>query len=504
MSDSGRTRYWIGCVDDDRSFLESASRLIARAVDRQRVDVPCEVELANSAEEFAEVAAEMEEEGATLALLVTDQIMPGCTGIELIERVKPAHPETSCVLLTGYAGLESARYAINRHLLDQYVCKPIEDMDGFARIIHGELERFHLRRMETQHATEIVRKAEELRQANAGLQRMKEAAEAVAYFSRELRTLDLAEVLDLVPKRLVGLFGAEACYLFVPDPGNTVTLSRERRRNCLAAVPPNAEVNEVIAEVLKTGRPSIRVCRGACSGAIESRGDGQGCVVMPLRLSRRELGVSEATAMPALLCLCGIAGRENLSHEEIEYKILLINEVLGANIANALVYSETERLASEDSLTHVKTRRVLEERIRNEWERHQRYRTQFCVALVDLDHLKEMNDTFGHAAGDAVLRAVADVLRRESRSCDEVSRYGGDEFCIVMPETRLDGARTLSERIAAAVAETRVPEINGRPGVSVGVASVEGKGSPEEILGSADRALYQAKRNGRGRAVAES
>jgi diguanylate cyclase (GGDEF)-like protein len=499
MPSQSEARYWVCCIDDDRSFLESAGRLIARTLEEHPPEVPCEVELASNADEFAEVAAEMAEEGAELAVLITDQIMPDCSGLELIERMKADHPATSCVLLTGYAGLESARYAINKALLDRYVCKPIEDMEAFSEMLVSELERFHLRRTETLQAAQIVRQAEELRRANELLERMKKTAESVAYFSRELRTLDLDEVLDLVSDKAPLLFGAKSCFLFVPDRNNKLILWRERRVKCLAPVPPNLDVNQVMREAITTRKTAITLNLEWCSGAPDDSCTGTGAVVMPLRVTRREARGLDEPGSPAMLCLCGIDDVEALSEQEIEYKVLLINDILGANIANAMAYSETARLANEDSLTGAKTRRVLEDLIRAEWERYQRYHSEFCIALMDVDHLKQINDSHGHAAGDEVLQAVVRLANEKTRRCDTVARFGGDEFCILLPETPLEGARTVVGRVKQAIEDTPLP-LTGEPAsVSIGLAGVSGKRSPEEVLGSADRALYEAKRAGRGR-----
>lgn len=500
MSEQAEARYWIGCVDDDRNFLESARRLIGRTLEENPTPAPCEVEMTPDANEFVELVSEMDKEGAELALLITDQIMPECSGLELIERVKPGHPATACVLLTGYAGLESARYAINKHLLDRYVCKPIEDMKQFSDLVLSELERFHLRRMERIQAAEIERQSAALRVANERLGRMKSVAECVAYFSRELRTLDLDEVLNLVCDKAPALFGAKSSFLFVPDWNNKMTLWRERRVKCLAPVPPTLDVNKVLRQAIITRKPALALRREWCSGSLEGSCESLGCVVMPIQLSRRDPAFTDgSSALPALLCLCGIEGEENLLEEVLEYKMLLINDILGANIANAMAFCETERLAKQDSLTGARTRRVFDDLLRAEWERYQRYKAPFCVAILDVDHLKQINDTFGHAAGDEVLRRVAEVVSRISRRCDVLARYGGDEFCVLLPETDIEGARTLMERIAKEIRNTRVSLINGPASVSVGIACVSGKRSPEELLAGADRALYESKRAGRGR-----
>ncbi len=519
MAEHADTRYWIGCVDDDQGFLESVGRLVDRTIRERPIDIPCEVELAIGAAQFNEALAEMNAEGSELAVLIADQVMPECSGLELIEQVREKRPGTSCVLLTGYAGMESARYAINHRLLDRYVSKPIENELDFAEVVTSELERFHLRRVEGIQAAQIRRQTTALQLANEHLEQLKHVAERVAYFSRDLRTLDLEEVLDLICNKAPELFGAKSCFLFVPDRDNQLTLWRERRVNCAAPVPPGIDVNRVLREAMATRRPAVATERGWCLGSVAEIADSQGCVVMPLWLTRDENFEPPSTpeqmmntdTMPALLCLCGIENPGKVSRQVLEYKVLLINDILGANIANALAHIETDRLAHQDSLTSVRTRRVFDSLLTSEWLRFKRYDSTFAVILVDVDHLKEVNDTHGHAAGDEVLCRIAEVLDRESRRCDTVARYGGDEFAVICPETDIAGARVVADRIHAGVAQVEFSFATegggdgerGRPSVSIGVACANGKSSDAELLEAADRALYESKQAGRNRVSTE-
>ncbi len=504
MMEQSDSRYWIGCVDDDRLFLESAGRLIERAVRDRTSEMPFEIELASGADEFMELLDEMNAERAELALLVTDQVMPGCSGLELIEKVRPENPFTSCILLTGYAGLESARYAINGHLLDQYVCKPVEDVQQFSDIVAGEVERFHLRRTEALQADEIRQKADQLREANERLERMKDVAEQVAYFSRELRTLDIDEVLNLIRDNVPPLFGARSAFLFVPDRQNKLALWRERRFNCRAPVPPTLDINKVMRQALTSRKSAVAIRRESCLGAVqdiqvleEASSDGLACVVIVFELSK-EIPDENSSQLPALLCLCGIEDTQNNSREVLEYKALIVNDILRANIANALAHAETRRLANEDSLTGAKTRRAFEKLLDAEWERYERYQSEFCVALMDVDGLKHINDTFGHAAGDELIQKMAATINRYSRRSDTVGRYGGDEFCLLMPEIDKDGAEKVIARLQNELKEVRYRLIaDGQPTISVGVASSREKESPHAMLMAADAALYQQKKAGR-------
>ena len=117
--------------------------------------------------------------------------------------------------------------------------------------------------------------------------------------------------------------------------------------------------------------------------------------------------------------------------------------------------------------------------------------------MIDVDHLRELNSTHGHVAGDRALVAVADALRRATREYDVAARFGGDEFCVLLPETDLDGALVVAERVRSTVEEsTRGGDAPVT--VSIGAVSHRGAGvSAEQLLAVADRAAYEAKASGR-------
>ena len=178
------------------------------------------------------------------------------------------------------------------------------------------------------------------------------------------------------------------------------------------------------------------------------------------------------------------------------------------------VNTELEALARRDGLTGLLNRRGADEQLAREYARHRRNGRAFAVALIDIDHFKAVNDNHGHAAGDEVLRDVAQALARHVRQSDMVARQGGEEFLLLMPETDLDGARTLCEKLRVAVAAVRVPllaaEAQGGSRaaavtVSIGVAGMAGDpdapAEPALLVEAADRALYAAKEGGRNRVV---
>ena len=164
-------------------------------------------------------------------------------------------------------------------------------------------------------------------------------------------------------------------------------------------------------------------------------------------------------------------------------------------------------LAATDALTGLSNRRHLEAHLNTLTEQAKSSGRPLSVLLTDIDHFKSVNDTHGHAAGDSVLREFAQRLRQNTRGIDLVCRMGGEEFIVVMPDTPVELARHVGERVCACIASEpfRVSHAQLRVTASVGLATLEHPGeSPEALLKRADEALYAAKREGRNRVVADA
>jgi diguanylate cyclase (GGDEF)-like protein/PAS domain S-box-containing protein len=161
---------------------------------------------------------------------------------------------------------------------------------------------------------------------------------------------------------------------------------------------------------------------------------------------------------------------------------------------------ELEELATHDRLTGALNRGRIGELLDHEIERSARYGTALAVILLDIDHFKHLNDTFGHPAGDAVLRELAQRLEGQMRSSDRLGRWGGEEFLVLLPETDEAGACQVAERLRRAVAE-RTFDMAGPVTVSLGVAERLPREDNTQLVERVDRALYHAKALGRDRAA---
>ncbi|HEY0144471.1 MAG TPA: diguanylate cyclase [Thermoanaerobaculia bacterium] len=166
-----------------------------------------------------------------------------------------------------------------------------------------------------------------------------------------------------------------------------------------------------------------------------------------------------------------------------------------------------ELLSITDGLTKLHNHRYFQDELARAFEESQRYQRPLSLAMIDIDFFKKINDSYGHAVGDEVLKAVAKLYKASTRSTDLVARYGGEEFGIMMPETTLNDAIAFAEKVRTRI-ETSPIETQAGPitaNVSIGVASVPHSRihTSKELIVAADRALYRAKKSGRNQVQAE-
>jgi len=163
--------------------------------------------------------------------------------------------------------------------------------------------------------------------------------------------------------------------------------------------------------------------------------------------------------------------------------------------------AQAVQASREDFLTKIYNKRAIEEHLAIKEAEYERHGRMFCVAMIDLDHFKKVNDTYGHEAGDAVLVAFAKILKDQARTTDIVGRYGGEEFIVILGDTELEGAKVFCEKIRIHVEEARFMFEGERIelSVSIGIAQRNGYPSLKATVNGADEYLYEAKRKGRNR-----
>lgn len=177
----------------------------------------------------------------------------------------------------------------------------------------------------------------------------------------------------------------------------------------------------------------------------------------------------------------------------------------GARIVT--LQKQLQELSMTDGLTSLRNRRAFDQQLPAALEHARRYGRSLSLVIIDVDHFKAINDAYGHDAGDAILRGIAQLIASGSRQTDYTARIGGEEFAILLPETALFDGLQFAEKLRASVAAStiRVGDTGHRVTVSIGIANVPHSQvrDPEELFRAADQALYRAKANGRNRVEME-
>ena len=222
-------------------------------------------------------------------------------------------------------------------------------------------------------------------------------------------------------------------------------------------------------------------------------GDGERSLVIPLGNEGRESGILYLTP------------KGNDFSDEARELAHWLGSQASIALENARLHRLVERQANTDGLTELPNRRHFEEALEGEISRAERFGGSLALILADLDDFKQVNDRYGHQAGDDVLQTFADILRATVREIDLPSRYGGEEFAVLLPQTDLEGAQRLAERLCKALAARPMPT---HPGAlvavtaSFGVAAFPDSPTPAALFAAADEALYRAKRAGKNCVVA--
>ena len=192
---------------------------------------------------------------------------------------------------------------------------------------------------------------------------------------------------------------------------------------------------------------------------------------------------------------------ENVKKEDYD-KFLILAPQVALQIERIKLFDNVEKLSIMDGLTGTFLRRYLLERFEEEISRAQQAHLSLSFIMADLDYFKKCNDNFGHLVGDVVLKEVANILKKNVREIDLVARFGGEEFCVLLPEASKDGAYAVGERIRKTIEDCTIKAYDEsiKITISMGVSSFpEDSKDLDELIENADKALYEAKKQGRNR-----
>ena len=326
------------------------------------------------------------------------------------------------------------------------------------------------------------------------LQSQTEREMAVNHISSAIRSsLDLTSVLQTAVDEIGRTLNARRCVIMTWKAGD------ERFDN--------------ISEFLSRGAPSIKE-QELCwtnNDLARKMSETMGPVVCDPNLMDDVERSPNASLLPSVAVpiiyddkLAGILAVEDYSSDRIwDYDEIRLMETvadqLSVAINHAYLFHKVKELATTDGLTGLLNHRHFQERLQHEINISIRFDKPLSLILLDLDHLKRINDTYGHRAGDAAIKHIARAMLSVLRNIDVAARYGGEEFVAILPSTDIEGARTVGERLRQAISAEPVAEV-GTVTASIGIATFPIHASTrEELIEVADRAMYVAKNSGRNR-----
>jgi diguanylate cyclase (GGDEF)-like protein/PAS domain S-box-containing protein len=372
----------------------------------------------------------------------------------------------------------------NQQILEQQIKERTEALaDANARLQEEIVERDFARRELDEQNAKMMRDLTERSQRATLLAKMGEMMQSCVSKDEVF-----AAALGFAPK------------IFPSSRGAVVLLNSARSLaeiagswyECRLPVPvfePNA------CWALRTGHPHLVVAGDTTAPCAHAAGVAHSYLCIPILAQGEALGILHFQATDEA---------PTLADSELSFKTTFAGQV-GLSVANIRLREALRSQSIKDPLTGLYNRRYLTEMLERETRRAVRGAQSLGVLMIDLDHFKKFNDTYGHDAGDAVLRETASFLSKSIRAEDVVCRFGGEEFVVILPTADLNAAHARGERIRSKLHELTVlhhGQSLGMITISVGVAELPLHGtSPKDLLAAADAALYRAKREGRDRVV---
>jgi diguanylate cyclase (GGDEF)-like protein len=312
------------------------------------------------------------------------------------------------------------------------------------------------------------------------------AALLLAIASAVNSSLALEEVLNVALTHAGRIMGAVAGAMYLVRAGKA-EMYREASYNLTMRARGGMRKldEEPMSSAISAMRPLVVKLDEHTAPGLDSGGHPQHVLVVPILRSGQLMGAMELYL--------------NAWRELTEDQADLLNGVASQAaiaIRHAQLFEAQEENALTDELTKLPNRRHLAQQFLQEMQRARRHHNAIAFVMIDLDHFKQVNDTYGHLNGDAVLAELAQILKTGARESDVCARYGGEEFALVLHETTEPGARTLAERIRSRVAAATFPG-GLKLTISLGVAATDDPALFTQLIDRADQALYAAKQGGR-------
>jgi diguanylate cyclase (GGDEF)-like protein len=328
--------------------------------------------------------------------------------------------------------------------------------------------------------------------------------ESITPLARRLNCLDMEKIADICVEDIPKLIGAKLASLYILDESSDI-LHLERHNHpflinnivSLNQNPPSPMVAAVRSRdlILVSNMDTLQKNSGnGIQRPYSENYETKSCIIAPLICQTRVVGVLNLTDRV-----------DGGVFEVAEVSVMeLFRQLVGASIGNVKLFEKTQKQAQTDGLTGMSNHRTFYETLEAELRRSQRYGGQLSIIMADIDNLKPINDNFGHRAGDLAIRQISRRIRACIRQIDIAARYGGDEFAIILPNTTLEDAIGVAERMVKMVSASPITWDHNKIdlSVSVGVGQYGGDCAPGDVTRTTDEAMYKAKQGGKNRVIA--
>jgi two-component system, cell cycle response regulator len=437
-------------------------------------------------------------------LVLLDILMPDADGCQLLERIKGEERwrDLPVLMLSAQPPEEASVRSLGLGAAD-FIRKPYRPKELLARV-QAQLRMGALLRS-TRLA--LVRTEEALVRAQQDADSRRKLVDILHEVTGDL---SVTELFHLLVRRAARALNVSHCSVVLAQPGDThATVVAAFENPGLQQLTVHLDRYPELKVALESGQPVLieDIDTHPIFDGVRTLWDVEGIemqmrslIALPFSIDRGQYGV---------FLVRRTREQERFAPEDLEFAEAVLTAAVAVIQRAQLVEStmadnaRLEQLAQTDPLTQLLNRRALTERITAEMERALRYDSTLALLMIDLDHFKRVNDTYGHLVGDDVLRDVAQLLSRTIRGSDIVARYGGEEFLVLLPETEDGGAESFAERLREAVEQhefakdsmAEVLKLTASVGVAVfPAARIE---NVEDLFQRADAALYRAKAAGR-------
>jgi len=323
--------------------------------------------------------------------------------------------------------------------------------------------------------------------------------EQITPLARQINCLDMERIADVCVSKVTELVGVSLASLYILDETSNILHLQKYNHPFL--------INKIVSLNQNPPSPMIMAVRSRKLILVEDINTHQQPVIKKSQRAFAENYKTNNCIIAPLICHERVVGVLNLadktqggrfSSDDIAL-VELLSQLVGASIGNIKLFERMQHQATTDGLTGLSNHRRLYEILEKELWRSRRYGGPISLIMIDIDNLKQINDTYGHRAGDKVIKKISSKIKECIRQIDTAARYGGDEFAVILPNTSLADATVVAERMVEAVGSSTITWNKEQIplSISVGVGEYDAQSSPEDITSRSDQALYIAKQAGK-------